>query len=108
MGAMMSSTFEPKWTPGPWQVEHHDTGWTRTGMLKAGEDHHFANVYSCEDPRGCRDCELIALAPELAAAVLAYVGGGGDDCGGDCGRCGGCMLQSCAERLRMIGADDAS
>ena len=113
----MSSTFEPKWTPGPWETYNANEGTDYFPAWEVAND-AYHNPPADEDApwiavhltTGVKaDAELIALAPELAAAVLAVDQWYRDNqqhvpecnAGGSLG-----ALGTLAERLRMIGADE--
>lgn len=105
----MSSTFEPKWTPGPWR-------WSNKGdvlILYRGRERGVVLRTQPQEGSGYDlnryDAELIALAPELAAALIAYDDvyreHRGDDRPADEHPIAQSMFDL-AERLRMIGADE--
>lgn len=103
----MSSTFEPKWTPGPWEPspDYPATpirSTIDTQQFVAG--HRAAPYVEATGP----DRELIALAPELAAAVLTM----DDEAREMAGENYGPLLAGVdrtvydlAERLRAIGGE---
>ncbi len=109
----MSRTFEPKWTPGPWLYRPKSGSWHVEPDIDTG--YSFGRAFittpdACDmEFRNDNDAELIALAPELAAAVLAVDQWYRDNeqhvpecnAGGSLG-----VLGSLSERLRMIGADE--
>lgn len=98
-------SFEPKWTPGKWSVVDRDGIYTITSP-----EGNPLNCYEVADTwRVKADAELIALAPELAAAVLAYERWDDDweTPGSDESFDAACVeLNRLADRLRMIGADE--
>jgi len=79
------------WTPGPWYIEHAKNQHA-TGMVKDEHGAHFANVFSCEVEH--KTCELIALAPEMAEAILAHTISGQ--------RAGKPSLLDVAKKLRLM------
>ncbi len=112
-------SFEPKWTSGPWQV-YNGNVWAGGDPEVEGDPlihtHRQRGGFGTTDwahgqPRVTRraDAELIALAPELAAAVLAHARWNDDweTPGSDDAFDAACVeLNRLADRLRMIGADD--
>lgn len=95
-------SFEPKWTAGPWHVEMQAASQGRAWLWGVHHTHAETEDRTSHDVvtweiENRHDAELIALAPELAAAVLARQAEGG-------------TLRVCrmerdlADRLRMIGA----
>jgi len=106
----MSETPNRAWTPAPWIIEHA-TNPTGTGMVKTDNGIQFANVYTCEQEHG--DCHLIALAPEMAEAIIHYAECSGWEWPNDpeatdalpCPRCDS-ELNAIAAKLRKIEGDN--
>jgi hypothetical protein len=84
------------WTPGPWSVVHYHeahAAWVSTGS----PDHSCVQVNYLGNPPA--NADLIALAPEMAEAILEQPTGVHDK---GCS-CAGCLLQTVADKLRQIG-----
>lgn len=100
--------FEPKWTPGPLAPFGEHKSEHGKFVYAVRETQPKGQIAGYPTPtaryRNRADAMLGALAPELAVAVLALVdafaGDGSDEHGAwD-------ATYACAERLRMIGADE--
>lgn len=106
-------SFEPKWTQGKWLYRAKSGSWhvePPTGTNYTYGERFIEALDSCDMHfRNEHDAELIALAPELAAAVLAHARWNDDweTPGSDDAFDAACVeLKRLAERLRMIGADE--
>jgi hypothetical protein len=62
---------ETKHTPGPWQIEEHETSPCRIRANNNGWD--VADVFSTDHPTGQANAALIAAAPELLEALRAML-----------------------------------
>lgn len=68
---------EPKHTPGPWNLQHCDTGWT-VGPNAQRRGDHVADVHehqsgAMSDATAAANASLIAAAPDLLAACEAAI-----------------------------------
>jgi hypothetical protein len=114
-----SPTNTTAWTPGPWcvqrQSQHIGAVWTGTDPNTHGNP--LAEVHRQRGGMGSTDwlagsaymrladAELVALAPDMATAILRYSKGGhGNECG--LVSCAACEFARLASLLRAIGASD--
>ncbi len=96
------------WTPGPWPISEQWMGGIKRGPFHIGRPNH-AHV------NGKANAELIALAPEMAEALLNYANCQEKqfiDCAGNryCHAAGECVylmdLKEVTDKLRAIVGDN--
>lgn len=109
------------WTPGPWQIVNYRYNQNVNGGRWSSASIVAGDLFDPEDPDPCdiiadtndlaveADAELIALAPRMAEAILAW-----NNCPHQqrysirlaCGKCNE-VLEALAAELRAIGKDNA-
>lgn len=67
----------PKWTPGPWNTIHVDTGYT-VGRDKQRRGDYVADVHehqsgAMSDDEAAANARLIAKAPEMAEEIARLI-----------------------------------
>lgn len=65
-------TNDRPWTPGPWTIGKTETSWANWALIMSG-DYQVATVNGYGYPSGTANAELVALAPEMAEAILEWV-----------------------------------
>lgn len=81
------------WTPGPWPISEQWMGGIKQGPFHIGRPNH-AHV------KGKANAELIALAPEMAEAIMLWSDATEESCRIEAND----LIEALAVKLRQIGA----